>query len=237
MDTTKVEPRPPVLVTSMSRGRRVYGLNLLRDQLSLGNWILLGALLQGLAMCLLPVRPDYVLAPVLALAVYKVLGHVRAVSTYRPGHEGAILYKNTARLGDTDEGVCILLLGFRNYQWVSFIWGPVQQVLFVTRTPLRQYNPPRQPPDSPLGLLAPGATEIGEYAQRMNQDLHKNAADYGFLGATPLLGGGAVSGNEVIQVYYFKSKEHLHRWAHSESHRDGWKWWNATVAKHPHLGM
>lgn len=90
----------------------------------------------------------------------------------------------------------------------------------------------------PLGLLAPGAKDLGDFFQRMARDLDEHAEEFGFLGMTSWLNAAArQSHNEIMSVAYFRTTEGLHAFAHSKYHRDGWSWWTKTYGSHPHLSI
>jgi hypothetical protein len=63
----------------------------------------------------------------------------------------------------------------------------------------------------------------------MFQDLENNASEYGFLGYSSYHGTDNLTKPIQMNLMYFKSIDHLHKFAHSKSHRDGWDWWNANV--------
>jgi len=90
----------------------------------------------------------------------------------------------------------------------------------------------------PLGILAPGMKELGEYFTQMVKDLETHDADFDFSGMTSWLNnGGRTTENEIMAVGYFRSTEGLHAFAHSKYHREGWDWWNKHVKQFPHLGL
>lgn len=67
--------------------------------------------------------------------------------------------------------------------------------------------------------------------------LENNSQEYDFLGYESLVETGNSRSNALKGHYYFRTYEGLHKFAHSQVHRDGWNWWNKTVSQHPHLGM
>jgi len=90
----------------------------------------------------------------------------------------------------------------------------------------------------PLGLLAPGARELGEFFGSMVKDLDAHSEEFGFLGMTSWIShSGRETKNELLDVGYFRTVEGLHRFAHSEYHRKAWDWWNKTVKEHSHLSI
>jgi hypothetical protein len=122
---------PPAAYTGLKANRKprsqalwnqkAVGLGVLRDQLSLGHWVLVGATLQALLVLALPLSKKIIVVPVLALATWKLLQAVIAISSYRPGTSDDHVIR--AKLGATmendiksDGGVCLLILGTRSYQ-------------------------------------------------------------------------------------------------------------------------
>jgi hypothetical protein len=92
--------------------------NMYRDQLSLQSWLLVGATLQAI-LVLLPISKKYTVAPILILAVCKLLHAVVEVSSYRPGQDGHFIGKRGGTVEydpKSDGGVCLFVLGTRCYQ-------------------------------------------------------------------------------------------------------------------------
>ena len=93
----------------------------------------------------------------------------------------------------------------------------------------------------PLGLLSPGAREIGEHFQRCLEAVQQDAESYGLLGVTDWRSnevgpdGTEKTNGTILQVYYFRDVVGLHRFAHSEIHRAAWDW--AARTAHPHIGF
>lgn len=90
----------------------------------------------------------------------------------------------------------------------------------------------------PLGLLAPGFKELGDYFNQMARDLDEHAEEFGYLGMTSWLNSSVRrTGSEVQNVCYFRHVDGLHTFAHSQYHRKAWDWWNRTIKDHPHLSI
>jgi hypothetical protein len=84
----------------------------------------------------------------------------------------------------------------------------------------------------PLGILAPGAAELGKHASAMYRELTSSAAmqkEFGLIGASSLTNNVDESKNELITLMYFRDYEGLHKYAHSTLHRQAWDWWNRQV--------
>jgi hypothetical protein len=114
-------------------------------------------------------------------------------------------------------------------------------------------------------MLGPGAKELGIYFDGMLKYLEKEGEQYGCrfhsrevsfhqldhriltncvsfvaedLGASSWTASAQrTRSNEIMTVLYFRTNEGLHSFAHSESHRKGWDWWNKTYKQHPHIGI
>ena len=103
--------------------------NLVRDQFTLGTWLLLGAAAQSL-LILLPLRSTYVVAPAFALLILQLLDTILVSmgwkrNSYLDGTNGTqvtVLLPQldgsfSARAPNSDSGkVAVLLLGFRTNQ-------------------------------------------------------------------------------------------------------------------------
>lgn len=123
-------PLPPSATAGLKAGRKprsqalwdrkAAGLSILRDQLSLEYWLLIGATVQALLVLVVPALwKTPAVMPVLALATWKALQAILYVSSYKPGNDNVI----RAKLGATmehdvksDGGICLLILGTRSYQ-------------------------------------------------------------------------------------------------------------------------
>jgi hypothetical protein len=60
---------------------------------------------------------------------------------------------------------------------------------------------------SPLGLLAPGFKELGDYFTSMNRDIEKRSEEYGLLGNSNWIGMERDSSNDLMTVMYFRDSE------------------------------
>jgi hypothetical protein len=89
----------------------------------------------------------------------------------------------------------------------------------------------------PLGVLAPGLKELGDHQRRLQEEVDVRADEYGLVASSAWLAAERPSGNEFLNVMYFRSVEGLHRFAHDDLHRDAWAWWNRTFDRHPHISI
>jgi Domain of unknown function (DUF4188) len=103
-------------------------------------------------------------------------------------------------------------------------------------------------------MFSPGMKELGDFFAGMIDHLEKHPEEYGckitpfpildpnspsspVLGASTWLSTDRPATNEIATICYFRSVVHLHKFAHSPSHREGWTWWNTNLAKHRHIGI
>jgi hypothetical protein len=59
----------------------------------------------------------------------------------------------------------------------------------------------------PLGVLAPGYKETGDFMMRMQKDVDERAEEYGFLGSSFYLAAERETSNGNMSVMYFKDPE------------------------------
>ncbi|OCK90339.1 uncharacterized protein K441DRAFT_579923, partial [Cenococcum geophilum 1.58] len=185
-----------------------------RDQFTISTWLALGALCQA-TLFLLFGRLAFL--PALLLILYRTADTFLMAVGVKRNHEldGVILKKFSAQYPDTAG---------------NFGNTPANQEIVVFLIGGRINHP--------LGVLAPGARDLGGYFGKMNKELELNADKYGYLGASNWLSNGERSTtNENLTVMYFRSIEHLHAFAVSPLHRAGWNWWNRFVVDHPHLSI
>lgn len=76
--------------------------------------------------------------------------------------------------------------------------------------------------NSGLGLLDPASRIIGAHFARMMEYLESNAHEAGYLGCENYLGLARPSQNTLLIIFYFKSYEDIHRFAHG-FHMAGWR--------------
>ena len=172
--------------------------SLLRDNFSITTWLLFGAVAQG-ALFLAIGR--LALLPAASVLIYRALVAYAQSTGYlhNPYMDGVLLQKFSAQMPDEigDHGS-----------------KPASQDIVVLLIGTRINHP--------LGLLAPGAKEMGEFFPQMVKDLDKHAEEFGFLGLTSWVNtGNRTTNGELLDVAYFRTTEGLHKFAHSEYHRIG----------------
>ena len=198
-----------------------------KDLFTIPQLLLAGALLQILALAVLPTR--YALIPTGLLLAHSITttvmysispstspfaqgvirGRVSAQlpnASYDPrssGEGAASLYGNQA----ASKGVVVLHLGVRFTH--------------------------------PLGVFAPGGRDIGDLFAACNRDVVARAKDYGCIGVSSWRAGERGSQNSFMYIYYFRNIEGLNAFAHDKIHRDAWTWYNDFGKKHGfnHIGV
>lgn len=218
---SKPSPKPfqPVLPTQAERPTSrwrapISGTNIIRDQLSISTWLLLGALAQGPLFYLLG---RLALLPSILILGYRALdAYAQATGWKRNTYlDDIILQKTGGQFPDSEgsygtepsrDGVVVIMLGTRC--------------------------------NHPLGMLAPGFKESGDYFASMAADLDAHSEEFGYLGMSAYINvNDRATANEIISIAYFRNSAGLQAFAHSEYHRGAWNWWNKNVKKHPHLSI
>lgn len=208
-----------------------------KDAFTLPTLLGIGALTQALVFTLLPAR--YSLLPAALLigrAAISTILEVRDLKS-NPLIEGAIPGRVTAQLP----------LPLRSKQGASasasagFSSGIPPQPSFG--------NVPASSPlvvfhlgihfNHPLGLLSPGAREIGASFEAMTASLAARRDDYGMISSSVWRGTERASHNAILFIAYFRSAADLNRFAHDKVHRDGWDWYHKFVREtgHRHFGL
>jgi len=190
-------------------------LNLLRDQLSISTWLSLGAFSQAILYFL--TGPRIAFLPAFLVLLYRALEAYAMTTGWKRNTfmDGIIPGKISAQIPDAE--------GNLGPQPAS---SDIVVLLIGTRS------------NSPLGILAPGFKQSGDFFTQMTRDLETHTDDFGFLGATSWLNASArTTGSEIMNVMYFSSVEKLHAFAHSDYHRGAWDWWNREYKNLPHISI
>ena len=203
------EHRPP---TAFNGPAQPYSI--IRDQLQISTWLCLGAIVQGTALYFLGVLS---LVPAGLLLLFRTLDTL--LMTLRWKHnksmDGVIMNKFTAQFPD-DEG--------------RYGSKPADSdvVVFIIGTRCNH----------PLGLLAPGFSNVNQYFGSMEKDLNKYGDEFGMLGMRICLDAAErTTGSEIVVICYFRDIEGLHAFAHSPYHRNGWEWYNRHSKQYPHISI
>lgn len=196
-----------------------------KDIFSLPQLLLLGALGQIAIFAILPSR--YALLPAVFLLLHSVA--TAAIQSTSPERNtflnGTIPARTSAQIPnatynpDPDSGKS--LFGSR----------AASQEVVVLHLGVRYSHP--------LGPLAPGAQQTTAYFIQLVEDLSKRAEEYGCTGFSTWRAAERSSNNTLMSVFYFRSVEGLHAFAHDKAHREAWDWLNKYIKDtgHTHLGV
>ncbi|KAI9719153.1 MAG: hypothetical protein M1828_006335 [Chrysothrix sp. TS-e1954] len=203
--------KPP---SELTAGEATEGHNLIRSQLQISTWLCLGAMLQCL-LFLLPIRTHLACLPAAALLLWRIGDNALMVFGLKRNVylDGVLHEKFSALYPSADEG-----------------GPPASEELCVLHLASRSNHP--------LGMFAPSYKKISDYFEVMLRDLEANSEEYGWTGGnTYIKSSDRTTSSEVMAVHYFKSMDHLHKFAHSKTHRDGWDWWNRNAGELRHIGI
>jgi hypothetical protein len=86
-------------------------------------------------------------------------------------------------------------------------------------------------------MFYPPWQALGQHAGKMYAQLAKNSDEFGFLGQSNYMSAESSSSTKprTMTVLYFRSYEHLHKFAHGKVHRDGWEWWDKNAKENDDL--
>ncbi|KAF2434346.1 hypothetical protein EJ08DRAFT_693879 [Tothia fuscella] len=170
----------------------------IKEQLQLSSWLAIGACLN--AILFLAIGRLAFTFPVLLITYRFGDALLQAWGLKKtPYMEGSIMQKYSAQLPNADG---------------TFGPKPANQQIVVFLIGARCNHP--------MGILAPGYKELGEYFYSMQKDVEASAEKYGFLGGSDWTATGErATGNHLLTVMYFKNSEGLHAFAHDSLHRDG----------------
>lgn len=88
----------------------------------------------------------------------------------------------------------------------------------------------------PLGKLAPGVKEVGEYFTGIMREATAAKGSSGFLGSTSLSTMDGDSDNAFITLSYWSDLDKLEKFSKQGVHAKTVKWWNEASQRFPHLG-
>lgn len=197
----------PTSHRSSTRDNALILPSVVRNHFTITTWLLLGALVQ-IALSFLPIRKLYTLVPVLFILGLRLTDYALIHFNYKanPYMAGVIPGKVTAMF-PTSAGASP---------------DPKDEKICVVLLGARS--------NDLNGVFAPAFGKIGDYFKAMQKDLEANAATNGFLGATNWLGSDdRATASENLTLYYFRSRQDVHDFAHGQVHRAGWDFWNKLV--------
>ncbi|KAL2838980.1 hypothetical protein BJY01DRAFT_219557 [Aspergillus pseudoustus] len=186
---------------------------MIKDNMALSSWLLLGGLLQGLAIYALGLRA---LIPPTVIILYRTIDHLLMACGITHNHymHGVLQTKFSGQFPQPDG---------------SFTATPAAESIVVFHLGARINHP--------LGPLAPGAKGLDDRVKKMIDAMTADAEKYGVLGVSHWIKQEAAAGNEVMYIFYLRDYDALHRFAHDEIHMDGVVWWTRIVKNHPHIAI
>lgn len=188
-----------------------------KDSFKLSTILALGALIQTIVITALPAR--YALLPLVLIIGHAIINTI--IQTRSPKDNPFTLDvvpgRVTAQLPSRTSG--------------AFGSKPAAQPLVVFHLGVR-FN-------HPLGLLSPGANEIGDYFTAMTTALAERRDEFGMLHISTWRATERRSNNTIMIIAYFRDADGLNRFAHDPVHRDGWDWYLRFAKKegNSHIGI
>lgn len=79
-------------------------------------------------------------------------------------------------------------------------------------------------------MMYPPFKTVLDHGRDMFVELEKNAADYGFLGHSTYHSTEDLTKPVSMSILYFRSLDHVYKFAHSKVHRAGWDWFTKMGA-------
>lgn len=177
--------------------------------------MLLGAFLQTL-LIILPISSFYVITPTLTLLAIRLINTM--LITYEvipnPYLQSISAKKTTVQLPDLDGE-----FGKSGSEKIAVL-------LLGAKS------------NHPLGIFAPDFKTVGGLLSSMTKELENDPQqDSGFLGQTGFTRKAENGANEFVMISYWRSLGDVHRYAHGETHRDAWRWWEKTIKSHNYIGF
>ncbi|KUJ07678.1 uncharacterized protein LY89DRAFT_351259 [Mollisia scopiformis] len=185
----------------------------IRANFTIADWLLMGSLLQAFIILSTPLPLAYVLMPTFGLVAFKLTRTVLKIYSIveNPRMENVIPGRQTALFPPKD--------GSMIRQPGEPVGGDGMCIVLLTNKS-----------NHPLGLFFPTFRTLSLLARAMYRDLEAHAEEYGFLGFSDYNSNDVLKQPVVLSVMYFKSVEHVQKWAHGKVHREGWDWWNEMSA-------
>jgi fumagillin biosynthesis monooxygenase len=197
----------------------------IKNQFTLQELFLVGALLQLLLLAVLPSR--YALLPTLILFLHTIA--TTTIQTLSKRHNtfaaGPMPSKSSAQFPSPGYDPRASPSPFTSST-------PASQGVVVLHLGVR-FN-------HPLGVLSPGAKQAGEANDACNERLFSVAREkFGCLGYSSWRASERAKNNTIVTIYYFRNLEGLHAFAHDEVHMEVWKWYEQFTRKlgFTHLGV
>jgi heme-degrading monooxygenase HmoA len=200
----------------MPTNNQTNNSQLVRDQLTITSWLLLGAVIQGIAHVLLPYRNILIVLPVFLFMAYKMFNTLLMLIGLVPNPRmtKTLPYRTTVVYPDSNgnqdkpgsEPVCAILLGVVSHH--------------------------------PLGAFGPGFKDVGGKFEAMLTELSNDASTHGFLGSSSWINAHErTTSNEYASILYFDNEESLYKYAHGPLHSEVMQWWRKEGENLKHVGI
>ncbi|PGH10526.1 hypothetical protein AJ79_05454 [Helicocarpus griseus UAMH5409] len=186
----------------------------IRDNFTLTTWLLIGGLLQGIAITAFG---SLALLPTAMAIAYRTADHLLMLAGWKKNRYasevlltkfGAQMPSSDGTFGSTpaDRPVVVFIIGAKS--------------------------------NHPLGLFGPDYKKIGTSFEAMVAELEASAEKSGFLGRSNWINRAEQeASNETMSVMYFRDYESLHRYAHGPLHMEAVKNWVKVVKRNPHIAI
>jgi len=188
--------------------------SMVRDQMTITSWLCLGAVLQGV---LFLVIGRLALVPAALYMLHRIfITYAQTVGWMKnPYMDGVLMKKFAAQFPDAAG---------------NYPSKPAESGIVCFLIGARCNHP--------LGMFGPNYKQMGEFFDGMSKELEARADEFDFLGETQWLNAGdRTTSSEQMVVCYFRTVEGLHKYAHGDTHRKAWDWWNRDVGKMPHISI
>lgn len=177
--------------------------------------MLLGALLQGLVVLIIP--RFYAILPSLLILGARLAESMAITYGWKKNYylDEAILHRTSPQIPDEDG----------NFHDEA---SEEKVVVFMLGAKLNH----------PLGIFSPNAKELGDYLAEMIKTLEKDKTNLGFYGGSSWTNQDKNGATESLFLSYWRSADDIHKFAYNDAHhRAGWEWWNKTLQENDHLGI
>lgn len=197
-----------------SKGMAVTMAALIKDQFTISTWLLMGASAQCALVGMFGARLWTLGLPALVLGSRLVKTILQARGMLKHDlMDGVIKGRTTCHFPNQDG---------------DYVGPSSNKSMAVLLISVRSNHP--------MGILAPGMKELGEFFNGCVDWLEQDSHERGFLGMTSWLNcADRRAGNEMLNIGYFRSVEDIHALAHHAIHKIGWKWWNDNVRNLDHI--
>ncbi|KAF2158452.1 hypothetical protein M409DRAFT_31031 [Zasmidium cellare ATCC 36951] len=210
------DPLPSKPTSQSQRDLTGVLLVILRDNFTISTWLMLGALIQGI-LSFLPYPNIALVAPVAMVLLFQIT---------RTALQSFGILKNPRMDGVIPGRTAVVYPNEKDGQQNSPGNKQVCAIILSIRS------------NHPLGMLAKGFKESGDYFDQMLAELDKDATKYGYLGASGWISAADRGyASEKMGMLYFESAEKVHEYAHGPLHTKAMQWWIQAHKSMPHIGL